>query len=106
MQQLRRSLLSILLMFAVGTTVMGSAGVSNAASRPFSSEPASPPYVPPPANPDPNTGEPDSGSTRPISSTPHARFSTGGGAQFSIRTIRVVGWTSLIWMKRAIGIGF
>ncbi len=106
MQQLRRSLLGLLLMVAVGTAVMGSAGVSNAASRRFTSEPVSPPYVPPPTNPDPNTGEPDSGSSRPRATTPTVQPSSAGAAQFSIRAIRVVGWTSLIWVKRAIGIGF
>ncbi len=106
MQQLRRSLLSILLTVAVGTAVMGGPGVSNAAARGFASEPVSPPYVPPPVNHDPNTGEPDAGSTRPRATSPTVQPNSAGAAQFSIRAIRVVGWTSLIWVKRAIGIGF
>lgn len=106
MQQLRRSLLSILLMVAVGTVVLGSAGVSNAASRRYTSDPVGTPYVPPPSNPDPNTGEPDSGSSRSRATSPTVQPNSAGAAQFSIRAIRVVGWTSLIWVKRAIGIGF
>lgn len=106
MQQLRRLLLGLLLMVAVGTVVLGSAGVSNAAARRFVSDPIGTPYVPPPSNPDPNTGEPDSGSSRPVATTPNVLSSSGGATRFSIRAIRVVGWTSLIWVKRAIGIGF
>ena len=101
MQQFRRSFLSILLLVAVVTAVVGSTGLAYAASRYTSSEPFIPPSSPPPSDRDPTTGEPDSGSTRSQS----IRSRALGDPQFAIRAVREVRWTSLVWIKRLIGVG-
>ena len=105
MQQFRRSFLSILLLVAVVTAVVGSTGLAYAAPRYTLSEPFIPPSSPPPTDRDPNTGEPDSGSTRSQQTHPSLRSRALGDPQFAVRTVRAVSWTSLVWIKRLIGVG-
>lgn len=105
MLHIRKSLLPVLLMVAIMTVVVGSTGLANAAPRLSTSEPISQPITPPPVNPDPNSGEPDSGSTRSQQTTPGIRTTSIGDAQFAIRAVRAVRWTSLVWVQRVIGFG-
>ena len=105
MQQFRRSFLSILLLVAVVTAVVGSTGLAYASPRSGLSEPFIPPSSPPPSDRDPNSGEPDSGSTRTQQTHPTLRSRTLGDTQFAVRAVRAVRWTSLVWIQRMIGVG-
>jgi hypothetical protein len=104
MPQIRRSILTILLLAAVATALVAYPGHSSASPRPNFPDPAVPALAPPNPTPDPNIGEPDSGSSR--SRQAHARYGMpADNTQFAIRALRIVRWSSWIWMKRAIGVG-
>lgn len=107
MPHIRRTLLNILVLAAVVAALVVHPGNSSASTRYGGSEPAIPALAPPPSlPPDPSSGEPDSGSTRSQQARPQiTRTHPAYNAQFAIRALRMVRWSSLVWMRRAIGAG-
>ena len=105
MQQFRRTLLTVLVLVATATALTGFPRLSSASRIGFVREPVTPPAPPPPGLPDPNSGEPDAGSTRStrtriVAILPVDRSAT----RLSIPTLQVVRWSSIIWVKRILGV--
>lgn len=105
MQHFRRTLLTILVVAAVVALLVGYPSASNASSR-ISHDTVTPMGPPQVLGHDPNTGEPDAGSSRSSKVyTSSRRDSPGEEAQYVVRALRTIRWTSLVWAKRMFGIG-
>lgn len=106
MQHFRRTLLTILVMAAVVALLVGYPSASNASSTRISHDTVTPMGPPQVQAHDPNTGEPDSGSSRSSKVyTSSRRDSPGEEAQYVVRALRTIRWTSLVWAKRMFGVG-
>jgi hypothetical protein len=54
----------------------------------------------------PTAGEPDAGSTRGTSTSPTLRRDTPAEtSQYSLATMRMIGWSAVIWLRAHFGIG-
>jgi hypothetical protein len=106
MQHFRRTLLTILVLAVVSASLVGFPGVSSAASTVTSRDTMVPAGPSPQRVPDPNnTGEPDSGSTRSKQLFPAVRNNPVDDAQYAVRALRTIRWTSFVWAKRIFGVG-
>ena len=105
MPQIRKALLTILVVSTVVTALVVHPGTSSGSARRGGSETAAPSATPPPGIPGTNSGEPDSGSTSSQQTRPNAsRSNPADQAQFAPRALRMIRWCSVVWMKHAIGV--
>lgn len=106
MPQIRKPLLTILVLAVMSAALVMRPGISSATSSAGPRECATTNTAPPQSTPGPNTGEPDSGSTllQP-GSHQSAQTSSSSQTKFALRALRLIGWSSVIWMKHAIGVG-
>ena len=106
MQQIRRTLLTVLGLVAVVAFLVGYPGASSASSSRTLRDTVVPMGSPQVEVHDPNTGEPDSGSSRSSKiSLSSRRGNPGDDAQYAVRALRTIRWTSLVWAKRMFGVG-
>jgi hypothetical protein len=105
MPQIRKALLTILVVFTVVAALVAHPATSSGSARPSGSETSAPSATPPPGIPGSNSGEPDSGSTGSQQTKPSAsRANPADQAQFAARALRMIGWCSVVWMKHAMGV--
>jgi hypothetical protein len=105
MQQFRRAVLTILVLAAVTAALMAIPRVSGAARLVGRVDPVAPGFPPPsPGLPDPNTGEPDSGSGRTQPKVVRQSIPVNR-AQYTIDAMRAIRWSSVMWVKRIVGLG-
>ncbi len=106
MQHFRRTLLTILVLVTVAASLVGFPGASNALPTRGVREPMAPGITPQQEVIDPHTGEPDTGGSRSklVSSTEN-RLDPAVQARITIPALRMLRWTSLMWVKRVLGMG-
>lgn len=108
MPQIRKALLTVLVLAAVLAALSVHPGTSSASPRLSGHEPVTPTVAPPPPAPLPpgTHGEPDEGSTLRQQIKPSTtRFNPADRTQFAISALRMLRWSSLVWMRHAIGVG-
>jgi hypothetical protein len=104
MQQIRRTLRTLLTSVAVLALLAASPLGTHASPAP-QSEPISPVSAPPGGG-DPSTGEPDVGDHRPLSAPTTQRSTPAEQAHFGGSTVRMVGWSTIVWLRAYFGISW
>ena len=108
MPQVRKALLIVTVLAAVLVALLVHPETSSASPCVSGHEPVTPAVVPkPPQSLPPGThGEPDEGSTLRQAAGPNAtRFNPASHAQFAASALRMISWSSFVWMRHAIGAG-
>jgi len=99
---IRRTLRILLTLVAVGC-LLSAHPLGASASPSLQPEPTAPQTAPQPG--DPGSGEPDVGNHRPLA-VPTTQRSTRAPSSDAGSTVRMVGWSTIVWLRAYFGISF